>query len=53
MSNNAGKGDSKRPRLISREEEDIRYALALGKITFEEYERRYKELRKQGKIVRK
>ncbi len=33
----AGKGSKRRPALISREEETLRYDLAFGKITFEEW----------------
>ena len=33
----AGKGSKRRKCLISREEETLRYDLALGKITFEEW----------------
>lgn len=32
-----GKGSQRRKCLISREEESLRYDLALGKITFEEW----------------
>jgi len=48
-----GKGSTRRPPAISREHEDLQWALAYGRITFAEYERRYKELKKQGKIVRR
>lgn len=48
-----GKGDDRRARRISREEENIRFALALGRINFRTFEKRYKELKKQGKIWRK
>lgn len=51
MSN--GKGDTRRPARISREEETLRWALAFGKIKFSTFERKYKELKKQGKIWRK
>ncbi len=33
----AGKTSKRRPCLISREEESLRYDLAFGKITFEEW----------------
>jgi hypothetical protein len=36
MSDGAGKGDTRRPKFISDEEEDLRYKLAFGKITDEE-----------------
>jgi len=48
-----GKGSTRRPTLISPEEERLRWKLAYGKITFKEYERRYKQLVKQGKTKRK
>lgn len=47
-----GKGDKRRPRSIGPEEERLRYALAFGKITFTQFERRYKQLLREGKIVR-
>ena len=47
-----GKGSRRRPRSTSVEEEHIRYALAEGRITFAEYERRYNRLLQEGKIVR-
>lgn len=49
----SGKGSERRPRRISKEEENIRYLLAFDRITFDEFEKRYKELKKQGKIWRK
>lgn len=45
-----GKGDTRRPTQISRQEERIRWKLAYGKITFREFELRMKELKKQGLI---
>jgi len=51
MSN--GKGDTRRPARISREEEALRWALAFGKITFKQFERKYRELKKSGLIWRK
>ena len=47
-----GKGDKRRPRSISPEEERLRYALAFGRITFKQFERKYNQLLKEGKIVR-
>lgn len=47
-----GKGSRRRPSSIGREEEALRWQLAFGKITFKQFERRYKELKKQGKIQR-
>jgi len=41
----SGKGSVRRLSRIGREEEDLRYALALGVITKEQYETRYEELR--------
>ena len=41
------------PSAISREEEELRWKLAFGKITFKEYEKRYKKLKRQGKIYRR
>lgn len=43
------KGSKRRPTLISREEENIRWQLATGLITFKEFERKYKELKKGEK----
>lgn len=36
-------------RCVSREREDLAWALALGKITFKQYERRRKQLIREGK----
>ncbi len=41
-----------RPSGMSREEEELRWKLALGYISFDEFERRYKKLLKAGKIKR-
>lgn len=46
------KGDWKRQCQTSREEENIRWLLALGKITFETYKRKRLKLIKEGKITR-
>jgi len=51
-SNGAGKGDQRRPSQIGREEEDLRWALASGHITFCQFEKRYNQLLKEGKIIR-
>jgi len=48
-----GKGCKKRPCLISRAEEDLNWALAYGKITFKEWEKKRKKLQQEGKIIRK
>jgi len=49
----SGKGSTRRPRLISRAEEDLNWALAYGKITFAEWEKKKKKLLREGKIIRK
>jgi len=41
------------PQNISREEEDIRWDLAFGKITQKQFDEKYAKLKKQGKIYRK
>lgn len=41
-----GKGDKQRPRQISRREYDLRWALAFGAITFEQYKKKLRELKK-------
>lgn len=45
----SGKGSGRRPTLISKHEEDLRWKLAQGKITFNEFEKRIKELRLEEK----
>jgi len=47
------KGSNRRPSQISREEELIRWKLAFGEITFDEYEVRYRQLKSQNKIYRR
>lgn len=47
-----GKGSTRRPRSVGPEEERLRYALAFGRITFEQFERKYKCLLSEGKIIR-
>lgn len=47
-----GKGDTYRPSSTTREEYDLRCKYAAGEMSFEEFERRYKELLKAGKIKR-
>ena len=47
-----GKGSERRPCLTGREENYLRYDLYRGKITEEEFDRRYGELKSQGKITR-
>lgn len=41
------------PLATSRDEESLRWLLATGEIIFEEYEKRYRELKRQGKIYRR
>lgn len=38
------KGSKRRPRQISREEEELRYGLAFGKITREEFDKEMEKL---------
>ena len=39
------KGDATRPMFVSREERDLRYALAYGEITREQFEERLKDVK--------
>ena len=48
-----GKGDKTRPCQTSREEYNLRWNLYEKRITFDEYEKQYKELIIEGKIYRK
>lgn len=48
----AGKGDGRRPSQIGSEEEALRYALAEGKITREQFLREYTTLLHEGKVTR-
>ena len=48
-----GKGSKRRPCLISREEEEIRYALAREEITIVEFKKRERKLQREGKIWRR
>ena len=52
MTGDSGKGDARRPRQTTAQEEDLRYDLAFGLITPEYYQNRYNELLAQGKITR-
>ena len=47
-----GKGSERRPCLTGREENDLRDDLYRGRITEEEFDVKYKELKNQGKITR-
>jgi uncharacterized membrane protein len=49
----SGKGSTRRPSRISREEENLRWMLATGRIKFAQYEKRMRELRKLGLVWRK
>lgn len=48
----AGKGDKPRPSSTTREEQDLRDRYARGRITFNQYEKEYRKLKKQGLIKR-
>ena len=52
MAGNSGKGDARRPRQTTAQEEALRYDLAFGLITPQHYALRYQELLSQGKITR-
>ena len=47
-----GKGDRPRPCRTGREERDLREKLYHGLVTFVEFEDKYRELLKAGKITR-
>jgi hypothetical protein len=47
-----GKGDRRRPSSISRDERELRDRVWRGLITFVEFEDKYRELLKAGKITR-
>lgn len=51
-SHEAGKGSARRPSQISREEEELRWKLAEGKIAREQFLREYNGLLHEGKIIR-
>ena len=44
-SGDGGKGDERRPCLVSRVEYDLRCEYAWGKITLKEFDKRLKEIR--------
>ena len=46
------KDDRRRPRCTTREEQNLRDLYAMGKITFEQYEVKYRKLMKRGLIKR-
>lgn len=43
----SGKGSKRRPCQISKHEEDLRWKLAFGYISFEEFERRMHEIKQK------
>lgn len=47
-----GKGSKRRLSATTREEEELRWKFACGRITFRQFEKKYKELKKQGLIQR-
>lgn len=51
-SSEAGKGSGRRPSQIGKEEEDLRYALAEGKITSEQFQSEYIKLLHTHRITR-
>lgn len=53
MGTSMGKGSGSRVRCIGREEEEIRWKLYTGHITFKQFEARMKKLKKQGLVRRK
>jgi hypothetical protein len=44
MTEESGKGDAPRPRLVSQEEYDVRYELAYGDVSVERRERLHEKL---------
>lgn len=46
------KGSKRRPRATTREEQNLRDLYAYGLITFKQYEKKYKALKKRGLIRR-
>jgi len=47
-----GKGSKRRPCTTGTAENNLRWALAEGRITFNEFEKRYKKLLEANKITR-
>lgn len=47
-----GKGSKRRPSFTTREEQDLRNKYAESRITFDEFEKQYKKLMREGKIKR-
>lgn len=45
--------DRRRPRSTTRQEDELRWRLAIGVISFAEYEVKYKKLKEEGLIKRK
>lgn len=48
-----GKGSQRRPTAITPHEERLRWKLATGIISFKEFEKRMKKLKRQGLVERK
>ena len=47
-----GKGSKRRPSFTTREEQDLRNKYAESRIIFDEFEKQYKKLMREGKIKR-
>lgn len=47
-----GKGDKRRPYSTTKEERDLRRKYATTKMAFDQFEREYKKLMRQGLIKR-
>jgi len=47
-----GKGDKRRPRLVSREEYDLRWDYGMGKISRRTFEERLREIRRKNVRLR-
>ena len=46
------KGSGRRPSSVGRKEEELRWMLAMGKMTFDAYTWRMKQLKDAGEITR-
>lgn len=44
-----GKGDKPRPRLVSREEYDLRWKYYRGRMSFDVFEKKLKMIKRKGK----
>ena len=47
--NDAGKGSNRRPTLVSKAENDLRWKYAYGNMTFKEFESRLRDIRRKEK----